>query len=934
MTPEEWQRVRPILESALELSSTGRTSFLDSACTDDFLRREVESLLKAHDRGGNVLQPGEAARKFDGELDETRFLLPAGKRIGKYEIGEEIARGGMGAVYRAIRADGQYNQHVALKIVRAELGWEFNASRFLNERQILATLDHPNIAKILDGGTADGIPYFVMEFIDGLPVTSYCDKHSLDVEARLRTFRTVCAAAYYAHQHLVIHRDIKPTNILVTPDGIPKLLDFGIAKILDPSLTTEDTALNASVLWPMTPEYAAPEQLRGETITTATDVYSLGLVLYEILTGQAPYHFRSRMPQDVARTILQTEVRPPSAMVRQLGNDVAERKKPSFSSEQLSALRGGDSPQRLQRRLHGDLDNIVLKAIRKDPTERYSSVEQFSDDIRRYLERLPVTATKDTLRYRVSKFVSRRKASVLVAVCVVLILVVGVTAVLYEARIANVQRMAAEKRLRETRKLTESVLVELPVALDNGATGARELIDQKALEYLNEAAADMGADSQLAADVALGYINLAEAHGHPAYAHTGDAARALEEYKRAIHLLENELASNPNNDKLRYSVARSYIDSGLALLGIDVSQTVERYRHSLAILAAENDKSDSTAAKTYHANDLLLEQGVSLDPGRLRWADYELLGEQYGSPYYANLGDSSKAKEYIEKAIPIAQRFYEAAPNWENTYHLYYSEIAMAGILWVRGDLEGALSYQKKAEILFDSMGAPTASIKDDLLLPFAPYSQSMRDERALAMVRRANLLAEAGQMQAAQQALQNSREILERLYWGDARNSAVRRDLTRNYNLTGDILLRTGDLPGALRNYQQAFALGSESLTINPNQPEVRHRLADSYQGLGSSKAAMGRTEEALQDSLAAVSIRESLAQLDQGDARYKASLAASYITIADLMKSRGQTEAAMDFYDRSRAILGSLLRIDPLNALAARQLRKTQDRRRPGTK
>lgn len=412
MTPAEWQKVRPILESALELDSSNRSAFLDQTCGEPSLRQEIESLIAAHEQAGTNALNAAAMPSFAGD-DEAHFRLPPGKRVGPYEIVQEIAVGGMGAVYRAIRADGEYKQQVAVKIVRSELGAEFTATRFRNERQILASLDHANIAKILDGSTtADGLPYFVMEFIDGLPITEYCDQHTLSINERLKIFRTVCSAVHYAHQHLVIHRDLKPSNILVTADGLPKLLDFGIAKILDPGLLPEIMTMTAGGLWIMTPEYASPEQLRGEPITTGTDVYSLGLVLYELLTGHRAYRFASRMPHDVARAVLETDPEKPSAAIRRTG--VAEEEKPDkapLTPELVSSLRGG-SPEKLQKRLTGDLDNIALKAIRKEPRERYSSADQLSEDIRRHLEALPVLARKSTVAYRCRKYILRHKVGV------------------------------------------------------------------------------------------------------------------------------------------------------------------------------------------------------------------------------------------------------------------------------------------------------------------------------------------------------------------------------------------------------------------------------------------------------------------------------------------------------------------------------------------
>jgi len=409
LTPEQWQRVRPILESALELDSANRASFLDVACVDASLRWELDSLIASHEQAGtDVLNPVSSPNL---NLDEEpRFRLPSGKRIGAYEILEEIAVGGMGAVYRAIRADGQYKQQVALKIVRSELGTELTATRFKNERQILATLNHPNIARILDGGTtAEGMSYFVMELVEGQRLDEYCDTNKLATTERLHLFLQVCSAVQYAHQHLVIHRDLKPGNILVNVECVPKLLDFGIAKILESSEGADQPEQTLSLVRLLTPEYASPEQVKGEPITTASDVYSLGVVLYELLTGRTPYYVPTRTPHEFSRAICEAAPEKPSTAARrkQLPTGTGERKGTDDSA--LSAVREG-STEKLSKRLRGDLDNIVLMALHKEPQRRYVSVEQFAQDIRRHLEHLPVTARKDTAAYRASKFITRHSA--------------------------------------------------------------------------------------------------------------------------------------------------------------------------------------------------------------------------------------------------------------------------------------------------------------------------------------------------------------------------------------------------------------------------------------------------------------------------------------------------------------------------------------------
>jgi len=365
MNPERWQQVKQLLDGAIALDDAERGPYLERVCAADYeLRREVESLLSSHEQAGTGFLNSPA---LNLQQAPPAGPMRLGRRIGVYQIIEEIGRGGMGEVYRAVRADGQYTKEVAVKLVRGGFDTAFVLDRFRTERQILATLDHPNIAGLLDGGTTeDGIPYLVMELIEGVRIDLFCDECKLSITQRLQLFRQVCAAVQYAHQRLVIHRDIKPGNILVTKEGVPKLLDFGIAKILDPA-----TGAEATMVRPMTPEYASPEQIRGEPITTASDVYSLGVVLFQLLTGRSPYAGETRNSHELARAVCETDPERPSAVVLKPRAARAGEAGEELTAEQAGKVREG-SPAKLHRRLTGDLDNIALTALRKEPQRRYA----------------------------------------------------------------------------------------------------------------------------------------------------------------------------------------------------------------------------------------------------------------------------------------------------------------------------------------------------------------------------------------------------------------------------------------------------------------------------------------------------------------------------------------------------------------------------------
>jgi eukaryotic-like serine/threonine-protein kinase len=394
VTPERWKQIEGVFDAAIDLPPAERDAYLTDACGGDAeLRRQVELLIRSHDAAGSFIEePAVAGRITDpGKLDEeTPFI---GRRVGSYRIVRELGRGGMGAVYLAVRADDEFQKRVAVKLVKRGMDTDFILRRFRQERQILASLEHQNIARLLDGGTTDdGLPYFVMEYIDGLPVNQFSDAHKLSTPERLRLFLKVCSAVSYAHQNLVIHRDLKPSNVMVMADGTPKLLDFGIAKLLNPEMGGRALDPTTLAMRLMTPEYASPEQVRGETVTMVSDVYSLGVLLYDLLTGHRPYTFRSRSPEEVARVICEQEPERPSVAVNLIEVIPAFGREPvEITPDSVSRVRDG-SLEKLRRQLSGSIDNIALKALRKEPQRRYQTVEDFARDIEHYLEGRPVSA--------------------------------------------------------------------------------------------------------------------------------------------------------------------------------------------------------------------------------------------------------------------------------------------------------------------------------------------------------------------------------------------------------------------------------------------------------------------------------------------------------------------------------------------------------------
>ncbi len=549
MPSDRWQRVTEIFEGAVELAEPARTKFLERECArEPELRAEVESLLASDDGASTFLEaaPLEVPREL---FSETESRL-SGKDFGAYRVIREIGRGGLGTVYLAERADEAFQKEVALKLVRRGLDTEDILRRFRHERQILAQLEHPNIARLIDAGsTEDGLPYFVMEYVPGQTLVDYCAARAASTTERLQLFRKICDAVAYAHQNLVIHRDLKPSNILVTEEGEPKLLDFGIAKVLTPDDEAHTQTIPSQRI--LTPDYASPEQIKGGRITTSSDVYSLGVLLYELLTDQKPYRLTSRAPEEISRATTGQEPERPSAALRSASFQLAESR--DLKSRATS--------------FRGDLDNIVLMALRKEPERRYATVEQFSEDIRRHLEGLPVRAHRDTFSYRATKFVRRNKGAVLAAILLFAAIVAGMVATLWQSHLAQIERARAEKRFNDVRQLANSNLFEVYPEVENleGSIKAREAILKNALKYLDSLAHETGDDLELKSELASAYEKVGDVQG-AANLSLGNYKTGLETYGKAQELREAVYRADPKNLEAKERLAKNLPDPGKKFL--------------------------------------------------------------------------------------------------------------------------------------------------------------------------------------------------------------------------------------------------------------------------------------------------------------------------------------------------------------------------------
>ena len=656
MNSDRFRRCEELFHAAVPLDDSARETLLNTACADDpALRAEVERLLAAHGRAGSFIDTPavNGLAQADGPSESW-----VGGRVGAYRIEREIGRGGMGAVYLAERADGQYEQRVALKLIKRGMDTDHVLARFRAERQILASLDHPNIARLLDGGsTEQGVPYFAMEYIEGEPIDAYADRTALSVEERLQLFLQVCGAVSYAHQRLVIHRDIKPLNILVTTDGTPKLLDFGIAKVLHPD--AEDVTSTVTGMRLLTPEYASPEQVEGRHATTASDVYSLGVVLYELLTGRSPYRPRSRSPLDVVEAVRTTDPERPSAA-------------------------GGT--EKLRKRLRGDLDTILLTALRKEPARRYQSVEQLVADLRRHLDGLPVRARPDTFGYRAGKFVRRNRVAVAAGTLVVLAMIGGTVATAWQARQARAAQARAERRFADVRKLANSLLFDYHDAIRDlkGARPVRERLVRDALGYFDGLAQEAHDDPSLQRELAAAYVRIGDLQQTEASG--GDLEGAARSYSRSLAMLDALLRVDSTDARVRRDGARVALALGGIVWGRGDQAAGLAHAHRARALLDPLARADTLDVnlRLQLASAMDLEGQIALEAGDIEGSarhHRDQLGLLEAAP------DSHRRHELVRHALSVA-----------------YGRLADAqGEL---GDLHGALESHRRSYAIRSELAA------------------------------------------------------------------------------------------------------------------------------------------------------------------------------------------------------------------------------------
>lgn len=835
MTPERWQEVKDVLATALDLPGTVREAFLDQRCSDDkSLREEVELLLAQQHLTSEFLTKsflGEAAASYLYE-GAAQWI---GRRVGAYQIVEQIGVGGMGEVYRAFRADDQYRKEVALKVIRPGQELSFVVSRFKNERQVLASLDHPNIAHLLDGGTTnDGLPYFVMELIEGQPLTEYCDKKNLPVRDRLKLFLQVCSAVQYAHQRLIVHRDLKPSNILVTKDCVPKLLDFGIAKILDAGPGLELAEPTISVFRLLTPSYASPEQIKGETITTASDVFSLGVLLYELLSGHRPHPTDGRAPHEIAQAVCELEPAKPSTVIwTKTGRGPQSDE---LNPESVSRVRG-DSAEKLSRQMRGDLDNIVLKALRKEPQRRYTSVEQLAADISRHLENLPVKARKDTARYRTGKFVIRHKAGVTAAAIVLLVLLIGAMVTVQEGRVAK-------RRFNDVRSLANSLIFDVHDSIKDlpGSTPAKKLIVERALQYLNGLAQESKGDLGLQRELASAYERVGAVQGDYLENNLGDHEGALASYKKALEL-RKQIATYSSELSDRIAVASAY------RLVAHQHEGIGNYAEARDAIGRAINISEALNQEVPNKSDVLYELSHDFD-----------ISASISYPGYP--GDSMAREKVLQdyrRALSIIETDLRLNPDDIRVLYSYSVDLGNVGALLEPSDASEALKcYEKCLQI--DSK--------------LHQLSSDPRYQRAVA--------ADYGTIGGAYddlgdypRALENNRKdlaIYQEMVDKDPKNVLLRRGLAVTYLNTAASYKRTGQIALAMDCSNRGLQLLRELAASSPGNSYMHRKLAEALVVRGIILTAANQPE-------AAIAEIERARTLDQ--TMYKAG-AADYIKVA----------------------------------------------------
>jgi len=790
------QRAEAIFHEVLAAHQDRRSTLIELLCQGDAgLMEEVRSLVDA----------SQAEETLSARLSVRPHIdldaMAPGKCVGPYQLDRLLGRGGMGAVYLAHRADGEFQQQVAIKLIDVPLATDLFREPFRMERQILASLVHPYIARLLDGGvSSDGELYLAMEYVDGVSIVRYCKEKHLSLRSRLLLFVKVCEAVQYAHQNLVIHRDLKPDNILVVADGTPRLLDFGTAKLLTPMPSSGEFTLMG--LQSYTPQYASPEQVMGSPITTASDIYSLGLLLYLMVAEVPPYELKELTTETMLRVICTEEPPKPSAL--------------AVSAEPPDA----------------DLDAIALKALRKEPQQRYISVDQFAADLQAYLNGLPVLARRGTLRYRAGKFVRRNKLALSAAVLLFATVLAGLVGIVWQWRAANLERRRVEARSEDLRQLSNSLLSEIDEALKElpGSTPVQQLIVQRVLEHLDHVAKDAAGDRRTQLDLVSAYTRLGNLQGNPYEQNIGDATGALVSLDKAIGIAQALQSRNPKDSSVLGALAIAQKARSNVLFGMS------RTRESIVAIRAAIDAFQAQFANTTATPPQLNEAAGAFNG----------LGDQLGLPGVASLGDSAGALDAYRKAVELSRRALAIDPNFTRSSRTLAIDFSKIGDIVIQTDPAAAVAEYRQ------SLSAWSALI--------ASGDSSATSKRGLARV-----------YMKLGQALSLSRDYTAALAAFDQADSTIRRYAAadpKDIRASTDLFVLDDD------EAQAYFDMLDPELNLNSGDrsENARHAVA------------------LLRDSIAII---EKLLSVDPGNRIWMTNLAYDKVSLGTLEQSAGDPES-----------------------------------------
>jgi non-specific serine/threonine protein kinase/serine/threonine-protein kinase len=769
---ERWSRVSEILSRALDLPETERAAFLAEAIRDQpVLRTEVLSMFE---------DLGDAEAFLESPAAPPVVVDDA---FGPYRVLGELGAGGMGIVYLAERSDDQFTRRVAIKRIGSVAPDSELLRRFRDERRILAGLDHANIARLLDAGfDGGGVPYLVMEYVEGTPLTAFCRGRELEVPRRLRLFLKVCAAVRHAHQNLVVHRDIKPGNILVNSDEEPKLLDFGIAKLVsgvDPNEATR------TVHRALTFDYASPEQVRGDPVNTSSDVYSLGVVLYELLADVKPYECATRSPADAVQTVCDFVPPPPSQV----------------------------APGERRDQLRGDLDVIVRKAMEKSPSERYASVAELAFDVEAYLDHRPIRARPPSLGYRARKLARRHRVGVAAAAAALVLLAGGVTAILWQAGVAERERRRAEARFQDVRRLSNSVIYELHDAIANlpGATEARRLLVTRALEYLDRLAVEADGEVGLQRELADAYQRIAQVQNSGLGANVGDTRGSLESYGKALVIRRSLAARNPVEPQDLF---------GLGLVEFELGAL----QRATGEIAGAEESFLSTAARF----EALAREEALPDRHRRLAAVYQRLAEL--STFQ---GKRDAALRWAEKAHAEAEAGWRERPEDPASRSglaaaSYELSVAQAGL----GQFAEALERTRAARTLLEAglLENPLDAHQTRILL-YVLHGE-------------AQYLRTLGNLSDAVRVRERALSIAEEAWRRDPADRWSQAGVAVAANALGDVLLEAEDVEESVRRFRQAHRIATRAVEEDPQYDFARLEAASAEYGLGRALLTAGRPE------------------------------------------------------------------------------------------